>query len=111
MTCRDCIHHNACADLIDLIDDMAPNWKETFPNDCKYFDETPINYSEDTVANERTMDVETLTDVSEDTAAEPTMDEVGAQLINLYAEYSRMVGYTDDDYAKAVCIAVRMLSD
>ena len=93
MTCRDCIHHNACADLIDLIDDMTPNWKETFPNDCEYFDEAPTNNSEDMAA------------------AAPTMDDVGALLINLYAEYARMVGYTDDDYAKAVCIAVRMLSD
>ena len=40
-----------------------------------------------------------------------TMDEVAAKLIQLYAEYSRTSGYTDEDYATAVAIAVRMLSD
>ena len=93
MTCRDCVRYNHCADLVDLAGTLLPNWIETFSKDCECFEEAPVNDFEDAAA------------------ANSTMDEVGAQLINLYAEYSRMAGYTDDDYAKAVCIAVRMLSD
>lgn len=113
MTCRDCIYYNGCAKIINaFLAGQYPNWESDWYVDCEEFDEALINYSEDTAPNEPTEDVEALTNVSEDTAAAgSTMDEVGAQLINLYAEYSRMTGYLDVDYAKAVCIAVRMLSD
>lgn len=94
MTCRDCIHYKACADIVHyFLLEQHPNWDVEWCLDCTEFDKALTNVSEDTAA------------------AGSTMDEVGAQLINLYAEYSRMTGYLDDDYAKAVCIAVRMLSD
>ena len=101
MTCRTCIHHDACGDIVNqFLKEQYPNWEREWYVVCDEFDGFPIESKEP------------LTNNSEDTAATySTMDEVGAQLINLYAEYSRMVGYTDDDYAKAVCIAVRMLSD
>lgn len=38
-------------------------------------------------------------------------DEVAALLVKLYAEYKANTGYHEDDYAKAVGIAVRMLTD
>ena len=94
MTCRDCIHYKACADIVNqFLLEKHPTWEIEWCFDCAEFDKALTSDSEDTVA------------------ASSTMDEVGAQLINLYAEYSRMTGYLDDDYAKAVCIAVRMLSD
>ena len=38
-------------------------------------------------------------------------DEVAALLVKLYAEYRANIGYHNEDYAEAVGIAVRMLSD
>lgn len=94
MTCKDCIHHDACADIVNqFLLEKHYTWELEWCFDCSEYKEASTNDSEDTAA------------------AGSTMDEVGAQLINLYAEYSRMTGYLDDDYAKAVCIAVRMLSD
>lgn len=101
MTCRACIHHDACGDIVNqFLKEQYPNWEKEWCMVCDEFGAVP-NESK-----------EPLTDNFEDVAVTgSTMDEVGAQLINLYAEYSRMTGYLDDDYAKAVCIAVRMLSD
>lgn len=39
-----------------------------------------------------------------------TMDGIAAQLIKLYADYQSKYG-DDDDYAMAVAIAIRMLSN
>lgn len=101
MTCRDCIHHGACADIVEkFLEERHPDWEDEWYFSCGEFDTVPANK------------FEASTNVSKAPATvERIMDEVGAQLINLYAEYSRMAGYPDDDYAKAVCIAVRMLSD
>lgn len=93
MTCRDCIHHDACAELIKSIDNTASDWEETMSKFCTYFDEAPTNTPEVFVKDETTM------------------DDYAALLVKLYAEYTRSTGYTDDDYAKAVAIAIRMLSD
>lgn len=39
------------------------------------------------------------------------MDDVAASLVNLYADYASLNGNTNDEYAKAVAIAIRMLTD
>ena len=39
------------------------------------------------------------------------MDDVAASLVNLYADYAHLNGNTNDEYAKAVAIAIRMLTD
>lgn len=39
------------------------------------------------------------------------MDGVAASLVNLYADYASFNGNTNDEYAKAVAIAIRMLTD
>lgn len=38
-------------------------------------------------------------------------DEVAALLVQLYADYQHYYGSGNDDYAKAVGIAIRMLTD
>lgn len=40
-----------------------------------------------------------------------TTDEIAALLIKLYADYRAYYGCDNDDYAKAVGIAIRMLID
>ena len=40
-----------------------------------------------------------------------TADEIAALLVKLYAEYKAYTGYHDKDYAEAVGIAIRMLTD
>lgn len=40
-----------------------------------------------------------------------TSDEVAMLLVNLYADYAHLNGNTNDQYAKAVGIAIRMLVD
>lgn len=42
---------------------------------------------------------------------EITSDEVAYLLVELYSEYTRLAGKGDDDYAQAVGMAIRMLSD
>ena len=39
------------------------------------------------------------------------MDDVAASLVNLYADYTHLNCNTNDEYAKAVAIAIRMLTD
>lgn len=38
-------------------------------------------------------------------------DDVAALLVKLYADYMHYYGNGSDDYAKAVAIAIRMLTD
>ena len=42
---------------------------------------------------------------------ELSTNDVATLLVNLYADYAQLNGNTNDDYAKAVGIAIRMLSD
>lgn len=51
------------------------------------------------------------TKVYERTDDQMESDEVAALLVKLYAEYKHHTCYDNDDYAKAVGIAIRMLSD
>ena len=46
-----------------------------------------------------------------ETNNETSMDDVATSLVNLYADYARLNGNTNDEYAKAVVIAIRMLTD
>lgn len=46
-----------------------------------------------------------------ETNNEISMDDVAASLVNLYADYASLNGNTNDEYAKAVAIAIRMLTD
>lgn len=39
------------------------------------------------------------------------MDEIATLLVKLYADYKHYYGCDDDDYARAVAVAVRMLHD
>ena len=43
--------------------------------------------------------------------AECDMNETAALLIKLYADYQHYYGCENDDYAKAVGVAIRKLSD
>ena len=38
-------------------------------------------------------------------------DEVATMLVKLYADYQHYYGSENDDYARAIAIAIRMLSD
>lgn len=40
-----------------------------------------------------------------------TAEDVAGLLVKLYADYQHYCGCEDDDYARAVAIAIRMLSD
>ena len=40
-----------------------------------------------------------------------TTDDVAGLLVKLYAYYQHYCGTEDDDYARAVAIAIRMLTD
>ena len=40
-----------------------------------------------------------------------SMDDIATSLVNLYADYRSYTGDTNDEYAKAVAIAIRMLTD
>lgn len=40
-----------------------------------------------------------------------TTDDVAGLLVKLYADYKHYYGSDDDDYARAVGIAIRMLHD
>lgn len=40
-----------------------------------------------------------------------TTDEIATLLVKLYADYQHYSGGGDEDYAKAVGIAIRMLTD
>lgn len=40
-----------------------------------------------------------------------TTDEVATLLVQLYADYQHYYGSGNDDYAKAVAIAIKMLAD
>lgn len=51
------------------------------------------------------------TKVYERTDDQMESDEVAALLVKLYAEYKHYTCCDNDDYAKAVGIAIRMLSD
>lgn len=51
------------------------------------------------------------TKVYERTDDQMESDEVAALLVKLYADYKHYTCCDNDDYAKAVGIAIRMLSD
>lgn len=51
------------------------------------------------------------TKVYERTDDQMESDDVAALLVKLYAEYKHYTYCDNDDYAKAVGIAIRMLSD
>ena len=45
------------------------------------------------------------------TGDDMTTDDVAGLLVKLYADYQHYSGTDDDDYARAVAIAIRMLHD
>lgn len=51
------------------------------------------------------------TKVYEKTDGQMTTDDVATLLVKLYADYKNASGWDNDDYARAVGIAIRMLSD
>ena len=51
------------------------------------------------------------TTVYERTDDQMATDDVAMLLVKLYADYQHYYGSGNDDYAKAVAIAIRMLTD
>lgn len=101
MTCRDCIHHGACADIVEkFLEERHPDWEDEWYFSCGEFDAVPVNESEVPVNIFKAP-----------AATKRTMDDYAVLLVKIYGEYTRGSGCLDDDYARAVAKAIKLLGD